>query len=639
MEHHNPISTIRILIHSTVLVTSLRDQDLSRRTTHGSLNQTNQPRPFKRPRPNGPIITRYAPPPHYPPQYPPQQGQYGPPTPVAAHPQAYQPWPNQPPHSYAQQQQPPPHSHPHPHQQSQYGPHGIPTPITPHGSQFPSPVSAQSFHQPGPYPHPTRQYHPYEGQYGGQASSPPQMSPEQVSPRSYDQPFSPQQPPPTTSAPRERSQSTAHSLEKQFHHEPQADEDGEITQETLLEELSELDHRSGAHVEVPAGRLARPLPAKPTDSDAFTNLPRLSEGEDKSISRYFSLDNVGHTSRSVRQTADWIFFKEDPVFRRISDNCEMIPLSELMGRQQWQAEDLGTDDYDDQDDKDVMRRNYAASDGSSDGHDEWNVMDNLENALNARVMSDSGTQPGGNSGQSPVLSRTHRGSAGESAEETLARLGVTGNPKPVSSQQFALQPDDPQRRNSNSRRQSTGRRSRSPSRSGDGYHSDQRSPINTPILYPGYRDRETLSGRTASDRREDDNTANRKADDGGSKFRKEGNPPHTYQNRRLSYEHSTPHITQSRGQHGNVTESPHSGSSREHSQRSPTGWIDGSNGQSHPTSNRRSASPPNYYGAENDRDYRHREEDEEMNGKVRRQVDDVTPKMKRKQPKVAEVYR
>jgi hypothetical protein len=144
--------------------------------------------------------------------------------------------------------------------------------------------------------------------------------------------------------------------------------------------------------------------------------------------------------------------KDDPVFRHIGDNGDLIPISELLaswGRCRRRGDGA---------DQNESRKLSIPSDHGGNQSDQpgWSVMDNLENALNSgdfTAVSNKQTQVKSEPFDMAEMEQldmaeefTQRKlsqdlatkqekktsiTSGESQEEKLARLGVTGTPKPI----------------------------------------------------------------------------------------------------------------------------------------------------------------------------------------------------------------
>jgi hypothetical protein len=411
----------------------------------------------------GPTITRYPIPPGYHQQYGQHPPQNGPPTPMSAYPQSYgQQWPQGPPSQYSpMSSQGSPYAH--------YAPHGYPTPITPYGSQYPSPASAQtqSSYQNGVFP----QQGQYQQQYSLQQAITPQsyqgQSPLNQNPAlQHMNPTQPQQAysfyggspsAPAPSAPYLVQGSGAygpsdHATWIASQEDPQVIESthGGISFSTLqscpvpliITEITWLAPK-------PVGR---PLATTFSQSEAQDPLPPpWPEDSGKSVSKYISLDSLNETCASIRNSNGWEDMSNDPIFREIGDDRGLVSIDELFASR----------GHDRRYEGDADRNQSRASPGSSDygGNQSdqpgWSVMDNLEYALNSGDFTAASGQPK----QTPLepfdiaemeqLDRaeelTQRKITGglvvtqgkktptpnESQEEKLARLGVTGTPKPV----------------------------------------------------------------------------------------------------------------------------------------------------------------------------------------------------------------
>ncbi|KAI9821752.1 MAG: hypothetical protein M1827_002333 [Pycnora praestabilis] len=608
----------------------------------GGFNQPNVPRPLKRQKPNGPVITRYGPPPQsFPQQYGNQQGfggpqygqaphaqqggYYGPPTPVSGYPQPYQQWQQPPQHQYRASYSPgiqyPP-----------YGPQGPPTPATPYGPQYPSPVSAQGrsqhngfFPQNAHYPH--NQGPPQYQDYG--QSNPPRSL--QTSAHGGELPFQAHQPR-IGSSPEilygnaingNQPTPTEFAFKPPPAIEPWDEPEGPQAQTQI-----------GQTVWHPAIRVARPLPATHAEAEvARFPLPSFKDGDQTCVSVHYSAANAHVTCLDVRKTDNWDNVKNDPVFCEIANDCDLIPLDALIairGRREEPAEDIDPD-----------REEGELSQGSQMACNEfpnnqvqggWNVMDNLEHSLNSRRFSpdQQHEEPAQESFDMAEMERLQE--AEESTEERLARLGVTGQPKPVHVPARASLPDSLPRERQESTSQFSTRDGRKPEPL-ERRQSDPRQLYDQSTSAHGSR----THNASSSDNGKGDGRKNPDVDDVRRYSYPRGGRPQAH-----NVPTSSAVSIKKRFSYDGANDSPPSSGS---GQSSVCGV---SNGQGHSSHGHNakiddtpSASPGRAtFGNANPRkrDYDQRDRSEERDNGPLRQADDVTPKLKRRQPRVADAY-
>ncbi|KAJ9300639.1 transcriptional regulator family: Zinc finger, CCHC-type [Paecilomyces variotii] len=271
------------------------------------------PRPSKRQKTGGPVVTRYPISDHRKQQYRApyvyaQQSQaqssympYGsyPPTPVSAPSQASSPWQQCPPY--------PSPAQPYP----QCGPYGLPTPMASANSQFPSPVSAHSGHQ-------------YQGYFPPQ---PPQFS------------FSSDQ---KSSYQGYNHYSSTHPMSGQPHDYPPSWDDTQYATPRSgpwTEGMQPSDgwltstFPEGQIIWRPPNPVARPLSSKLLDFDEpLPSLATLKPGI--SVSKYILNKCPAEFERHIRDTEDWPSVMDDPIFREIQVDCPLISIKELISRRE-----------------------------------------------------------------------------------------------------------------------------------------------------------------------------------------------------------------------------------------------------------------------------------------------------------------
>lgn len=162
----------------------------------------------------------------------------------------------------------------------------------------------------------------------------------------------------------------------------------------------------------PAKQVTRALPATFEEAEEQSLKPpaeKLCNGE--SVSLYFTAENSYEAFLDVRKTDDWYNIKDDPVFVVFTDE-EMEQNLILI------EECLTLRDRPDEYVKEI------ADEADEDMHDStWNVMDNLEQALSGDMEDVKKSSPS---------HQTFTSLRDQAQEDILARLGVTGSPKPPS---------------------------------------------------------------------------------------------------------------------------------------------------------------------------------------------------------------
>lgn len=164
----------------------------------------------------------------------------------------------------------------------------------------------------------------------------------------------------------------------------------------------------------PAKQVTRALPATFEDAEEQSLRPSAEKlGNGESVSLYFTTENSYEAFLDVRKTDDWYTIKDDPAFVVFPDEemeRNLISIEDCIALRD--RPDELVSEVDGKEDKDM-------NDSS------WNVMDNLEQALSGDmedVKKPNPPRPSGNPTRDQVQ------------EDILARLGVTGSPKPPSDQ-------------------------------------------------------------------------------------------------------------------------------------------------------------------------------------------------------------
>jgi hypothetical protein len=640
----------------------------------GELHRQNFARPLKRQKPNAPIITKYPVPPHLQqghipqqiygtapynyPVYPAHNGLHGPPTPISAQSPSRTQW-QQPPHHqrYSQQYQQGVY-----HQQNNAYPSPYPTPT----AQTPSPFhNAYNGNYQGPsqvppfnrnFPQATNQYkqpHGLPGQAFSGASPSSMTSPSNGYPIPQHREFKGNFGEGTKQGPQRPNQPPQVYPEKRKTHplestngQPEADDLKALdipdlpSSSTLLTDEIILAGRASFRL------VKRPLPANFIVADAIAPFEAArAEDQGRCESKYWSNGILSELSQHVRNSSDWDDLLNDPIFLDIPVDSEIIPLEDLTSLYNPRHYDDGIEESEEQ-----LEEIVTESKNPQNGEDMGDVMDSLEHALSeGRRKQPDSTYNTTDISNEPVQPSNN-------TEELLAALGVTGAPKPVraparpypppSQEQQGQVPSDG--RAWSSSKSSSRYESRAVSNSAHNsshcsqYHRqlshDGRSRSNSEVNIE-YHDREGADMLKQADSYTNRYSAREHTPTGQTIH---GSTERTYP---LQYEQPPPPppLVQkplfsegigirplSAGQNlGN-----HPLFADHNSEISASHNRQAADGVSSSPSKIRSE---RYNGRK--REYDHRDSSDENETPGRRQVDDVTPKLKRRQPKVAEAYR
>ncbi|KAL8737086.1 MAG: hypothetical protein Q9181_002042 [Wetmoreana brouardii] len=367
----------------------------------------NHPPPFKKQKPNPPVVTRYAVPPHVqqnqgpPPQnhglpypaYPQSQVSYAPPTPLSGQSPSQQQWQQQP---YGQHYQQPYPQQPLPQQQQYtqsyqqtgyqpqqqpYVPTAPPTPATPYGAHQTTQGSPQTAH------YNAASYSQY-GQYYQQrpVSQVQQMS--NASPvSSISQTVSyqhPQQYPAVTTtepAPTQHGSRTSSVSMRSMSvtPKPQPVEPAEDADDDDISKLDVPDIPSITHDVTFANLVDRPLPTNFVVADALDPFdPPQPENDCHCRSKYTVQDASSTFVSSVRDTRHWEDLKNDPIFIPVHVNDKIISLDVIMSVYR------PRDESEERDQADLEEGEWTKDTRSSARHEEEeDVMGRLERSLSA----------------------------------------------------------------------------------------------------------------------------------------------------------------------------------------------------------------------------------------------------------------
>ncbi|KAL8800828.1 MAG: hypothetical protein Q9182_004888 [Xanthomendoza sp. 2 TL-2023] len=322
----------------------------------------NRPPPYKRHKPNPPVVTKYPVPPHVQQQhgpspqmnpapyaqqsFPQYQGPHGPPTPQSGQ-SPHQQWPQQSHQQQYQQAYPQQQQHSQPYQQAGYQyqpqpyiPNAPPTPATPYathqsiqGSPQAAHYNAASYFANGHYPPSTR----------------PQVQPtSSASPISAMASSNAHQQQSTnaggTASAHQSSRNSSVSMRsisvtptlKPF--EVAVDEDDDILSQLDVPDIPILKHGTFASL------VDRPLPANFIVADALEPFdPPPAENDGHCQSKYTVIDKLSTFTSSIKETKHWEDMKHDPIFRLYPNPSKLIPLERILERYRSQHEHENSD--------------------------------------------------------------------------------------------------------------------------------------------------------------------------------------------------------------------------------------------------------------------------------------------------------
>lgn len=370
-----------------------------------------------------------------------------------------------------------------------------------------------------------------------------------------------------------------------------------------------------------AQRVARALPATYMDPEAYDDYPTYSDERLQSISQYISYDNVSFSCRSVRDSENWSEIKDDPAFRSIDGQSEMIPFDELGAYQAHRDED--------------QRLNDERAD------DDYDTSDNDESEHASRLGHDSRD----GSHQTEVVPGK------EDTEDVLARLGVTGEPKPVEKEASVPRPIVTNRESSPPSERRSARRSQSPIAKEPSLAGPPSSETAQGSLRGGFEMHESMPSRNGmpcsdAQRRSGFNPRQHDSRSGpmhGKKF--EGRPPPQGQTpfpRRDGYRKgsATSHDQRFNAQHHHR----HDGRTKPHSNENknenhPDNHTKSKQVSASTESHRRNGRTELDHGAAEQRSFASERDFLKRKASPLRQADEVAPKRKATQSKVASAFR
>ncbi|KAI0590475.1 PAT1 domain-containing protein [Pyrenophora tritici-repentis] len=167
----------------------------------------------------------------------------------------------------------------------------------------------------------------------------------------------------------------------------------------------------------PAKQMTRALPSTFAEAEEESLKPppeKLNNGD--SVSMYFTAENSHEAFLNVRQTDEWEAIQDDPVFVVFTDEemqNNLVTLEDCIAQRDRPDEPQD----DERPDEDLEMRDAT-----------WDIMDNLEQAL----ATNNGST------RSNVMRRETASPAQLSQDDILAKLGVTGAPKPPSNDPISL---------------------------------------------------------------------------------------------------------------------------------------------------------------------------------------------------------
>ncbi|KAL8712950.1 MAG: hypothetical protein Q9220_002808 [cf. Caloplaca sp. 1 TL-2023] len=354
--------------------------------------------PFKRQKPNPPVVTRYAVPPHVqqnqgpapqvygttfnPPSHPQYQGTYGPPTPMSGQSPSQQQWQQQPHQQHQQQHYPQQPQYAQSHQQTSYqhpqpsyGQTAPPTPATPY-SGYQAHQASPSVSQQNPasyFPNNSHQQYP-----GPQAPFISNASPASSTSHSFphQQPQHPVHPPAETKFSPRNSRNSSVSMHSMS-----------VTPKQQIPEATEEDDDDMSKLDIPdipvitdgsfANLVDRPLPANDVVADALEPFdPPQPENNGRCRSKYMVIDASSTFMNCIRETRYWGDLKHDPVFLAFETGSSVIPLHQILSTYQSRAISEERDSAEVEEGEWTRRTDLTAH--RTEGHD---LMDKLEHTL------------------------------------------------------------------------------------------------------------------------------------------------------------------------------------------------------------------------------------------------------------------
>ena len=165
---------------------------------------------------------------------------------------------------------------------------------------------------------------------------------------------------------------------------------------------------------------------------------KLDDEATESVSKYFAGESAEESLLNVRQTREWENVKDDLIFVEFPSSFDVIPLHEVIANRNRPEieEEAGSEmDIEEGEDSELPPPEQMNHEGTSD----VNVVDSLEQALFSSDFS-TGNKPGS---EATILTSPGTGNPDQNPpqplqpvrdfaqEDILAKLGVSGSPKPV----------------------------------------------------------------------------------------------------------------------------------------------------------------------------------------------------------------
>lgn len=177
----------------------------------------------------------------------------------------------------------------------------------------------------------------------------------------------------------------------------------------------------------PTRLVGRPLPTNFVVADAISPIgPPLQEDEGRCQSKYWGRGTSNHILQNIKDTGYWDDVEKDPIFCSIPDDDHVIPLDMVSSTYRPQQAEGNVQEPDPEPEIEQPEPTpEPETKGPNNDRDTPDIMDSLENALNASRHK----QP--NIAKESNNTSEEESEAPKDTEQVLAALGVTGAPKPV----------------------------------------------------------------------------------------------------------------------------------------------------------------------------------------------------------------
>lgn len=390
----------------------------------------------------------------------------------------------------------------------------------------------------------------------------------------------------------------------------------------------------------------RPLPSNFIVADAIAPF-ESSRGEDQGRceSKYWPKGDLDKLYQHVKDSNDWVDVSNDPIFLTIPEESDSIPLEDLTSLYNQTHSDDGNEETEEQ-----VQESVEDSRSPQDGGDTGDFMDSLEHALS------QGRRKQPDQECSTTNIQKESAESHTNTEEILASLGVTGTPKPVRAPARPYPPPSSEQQGQVSSDHIRQPSSRSPSRYGWSIVSVW--PIGLDLS--NHNHRQSVQDRHAQSSSGIKNEYHDQEEVDTWKHTVFSHDRYTVHENKPTGR--TMHSSSERPYPQNFEQPPRAASLvQKHSFSEGMGIRPLSAEQNlgnHPlfadpisangTNYNRQSIVENYSSPTRahserlngrKREYDHRDSSDEGEAPGRRQVDDFTPKLKRRQPKVAEAYR